>query len=86
MFEETGNGGFRGCTGAECDATCRVVGIATIGQPEGALLDSGKRPGRLIFTHHGRAVLADPDGEQRKARAILGDCVRVADDGMRIEV
>lgn len=37
---------------------------------------------RLGFLHHGRAILADPDGELRKARSILDDRVFIADDGM----
>ncbi|MBL7162038.1 MAG: hypothetical protein ISS57_05475 [Anaerolineales bacterium] len=38
--------------------------------------------GRLVFTHHGLAILADPDGELKKAREILGDVVLLASDGM----
>ena len=41
---------------------------------------------RLGFLHHGRAILADPDGEARKARRIFGDQVFLAEDGMRIEI
>ena len=37
---------------------------------------------KLIFLHHGRAILNDPMGELRKARQILGDKVHVAFDGM----
>ncbi len=42
--------------------------------------------GKLGFTHHGRAILADAGGELRKARAILGDRVFIAEDGMTLEV
>lgn len=45
------------------------------------LRDSGKRIGKLVFVHHGRAILADPAGELAKAQAILGDMVVIADDG-----
>jgi ribonuclease BN (tRNA processing enzyme) len=42
--------------------------------------------GKLGFFHHGRAILADGDGELEKARDILGDKVFIADDGMTVEV
>ena len=42
--------------------------------------------GRLGFIHHGRAILADADGELKKANAILGDRVFIADDGMVVEL
>ncbi len=42
--------------------------------------------GHLVFIHHGRAILADPEGEARKARAIVGDRVTIADDGMVFEL
>jgi ribonuclease BN (tRNA processing enzyme) len=41
---------------------------------------------RLGFLHHGRAILADPEGEARKAREIFGDQVLLAEDGMRIDI
>jgi ribonuclease Z len=40
---------------------------------------------KLIFTHHGRAVLEDFDGELKKCRNILGDKVSMATDGMTYE-
>ena len=43
---------------------------------------SGKRFGRLGFIHHGRAILKDAAGELRKAQAILGPNVFIANDGM----
>ncbi len=45
------------------------------------LKNSDKRIGRLVFVHHGRAILRDPAGELAKARAILGENVDVANDG-----
>ena len=42
--------------------------------------------GKLGFFHHGRAILADPEGECAKARAIVGDRVFIADDSMAIEI
>jgi len=46
------------------------------------LKDSKKDFGRLGFTHHGRAILADPDRELNKAKDILGDKVFIANDGL----
>ncbi len=42
--------------------------------------------GRLGFTHHGRAILADREGELRKATALLGERVFIAEDGMTVQV
>ena len=50
------------------------------------LKDEARWTGRLVFVHHGRAILRDPEGELLKARGILGDNVDVADDGMVIEI
>ncbi len=48
------------------------------------LRDNAPRLGRLVFVHHGRAILRDPAGELGKARAILGDKVAVSEDGTRV--
>jgi len=48
------------------------------------LVAMDKVPVRLGFIHHGRAILDDPEGECAKARAVLGDRVFIADDGMRL--
>jgi ribonuclease BN (tRNA processing enzyme) len=48
------------------------------------LTESGKRIDQLVFVHHGRAILRDPVGELRKARAIFGENIMVADDGMAL--
>ena len=50
------------------------------------LKGSGKNFGKLVFVHHGRAILADPQGEAQKAMGILGDRVIIADDGMTLEL
>jgi len=50
------------------------------------LVESGKRIGRLIFVHHGRAILADPEKELRKARSMIGKNVSLAYDGMKIQL
>jgi len=47
---------------------------------------SGNRFSRLLFLHHGRAILKDPEGELHKARQILGDKVEVAWDGMVVSL
>ena len=41
---------------------------------------------QLGFIHHGREILADPEGELEKAKSILGDGVFLAEDGMVLEV
>ena len=41
---------------------------------------------RLGFLHHGRAILADPEGEASKARRIFGERVFLAEDGMSIDL
>lgn len=38
----------------------------------------------LVFLHHGRAILNNPLSEAAKARAILGDRVLIASDGMTL--
>lgn len=48
------------------------------------LRDAPVRPERLLFVHHGRKMLADPEGCQAAARELLGDAVDVAYDGMSI--
>ena len=40
--------------------------------------------GRLVFIHHGRAILKDLPGEERKARGIFGKRVMIAKDGESI--
>ena len=50
------------------------------------LRDNRRRFGQLGFIHSGRAILADPEGESQKARAILGDRAFIADDGMTLEL
>lgn len=50
------------------------------------LKDSAADFGRMVFVHHGRAILADAEAELAKARAILGDRVAIADDGDVIEL
>ncbi len=50
------------------------------------LKTSGKNFGKLVFIHHGRAILQDPEGQLLKAQDILGDKVIIAFDGMIINL
>ena len=50
------------------------------------LRDAPVRPKRLLFVHHGRKMLADPDGCRTAARELLGGAVDVAYDGMSISL
>lgn len=45
---------------------------------------SGHTFGKLLFFHHGRAILKNPEAELLKARQILGDKVLIAFDGMTL--
>jgi ribonuclease BN (tRNA processing enzyme) len=42
--------------------------------------------GRLVFVHHGRAILSDPVGQRQLARTILGDRVLIAHDGLSLRI
>ena len=48
--------------------------------------DADLRVGRVVFVHHGRAILADPVGQARLAEDILGQGVLIARDGMAMEI
>jgi len=52
----------------------------------GQLASRKNRPAMLGFIHHGRAVLADPEGELARAKKIFGENVFVAKDGMSMEI
>lgn len=41
---------------------------------------------QLLFLHHGREIMNDPETARRKAEKILGKAVIIADDGLRITV
>lgn len=66
---------------ADCDLLLMETGHHRVADVCAWLRDSGCAPGRLVFVHHGRAVLDDPAGELARARAILGQGVLVAEDG-----
>ena len=65
-----------------CDALLVETGHHKVEAVCDFLNESGKAPRRLVFVHHGRAILTDPEAELRKARALLGDDVVIADDGL----
>ncbi len=50
------------------------------------LKDSDESFDKLVFLHHGRAILADPARELATAQSILGDKVQIADDGMELHL
>ena len=69
-----------------CDLFIMETGHHKVEDVCAYLKEAPVKIGKLGFFHHGRAILADPDGELRKAREILGDGVFIADDGMSVEV
>ena len=69
-----------------CDLLLMETGHHKVEEVCRWLKETGMPVGQLVFLHHGRAVLGDPEGELEKARAILGDGVRMADDGMALEL
>ena len=70
----------------DCDLLLMETGHHQVEDVCQYLRDSGKRFGRLIFIHHGRAILRDPAAELDKARVLLGDKVSIAADGMTVEL
>ena len=68
----------------DCDALLMETGHHKVEEVCSFLKDCGKCPRQLVFVHHGRAILADAEAEAAKARDILGDRVRVAEDGMTL--
>jgi len=70
----------------DCDILLMETGHHKVEDVCDWLMKSGKRIDRLIFVHHGRAILDDPDRELRKAKKIIGEKVAIADDGMVINL
>ena len=50
------------------------------------LREKGARIGNLLWVHHGRAILADPEGERKRAESAWGAEVGIASDGMTVEL
>ena len=70
----------------DCDLFLMETGHHQVEEVCTYLKESGTSFGRLAFIHHGRAILADPDGEAQKARRILGQDVLITQDGMALDV
>jgi ribonuclease BN (tRNA processing enzyme) len=69
-----------------CDLLLMETGHHDMGEVCAYVRDSGWDYGRLLFIHHGLAVLANTEGERQKAKAILGDKVELAYDGLVIKL
>ena len=50
------------------------------------LAESGRAPKRLGFIHHGRTILADPEGVQARLNAVDGINARILNDGDTVEL
>ena len=50
------------------------------------LSNKEEKPKKLVFMHHGRTMLADPEGCKQKCRDIFGENTDVAYDGMTLEM
>ncbi len=68
-----------------CDLLLMETGHHDVAEVCAFVRDSGWEYGRLLFIHHGLAVLADYEGERQKAKSILGDRVDLAYDGLAID-
>ena len=69
-----------------CDLLFMETGHHLVEDVCGYLAKSGADFGTLAFIHHGRAILADPQAELRKAQGFLGDRVVITDDRMVFEL
>ncbi len=69
-----------------CDLLLMETGHHQVGPVCEYLAGRSSDLGRLVFIHHGRAILEDPEGQLRLAQGILGDRVLIADDGMTLEL
>lgn len=72
--------------GRGCDLFIMETGHHQVDEVCSYLMENNAPFRRLGFFHHGRAILADAEGEYEKARAIVGDRVFLADDGMTIDL
>lgn len=70
----------------DCDILLMETGHHKVEDVCDWLMKSEKRIDRLVFVHHGRAILDDQEKELRKARSILGKNVAIAEDGMMIQL
>jgi hypothetical protein len=79
-------GELAGLVGDGCDLIMMETGHHDVSEVCAYVRDAGWDYGRLLFIHHGLAVLADYEGERQKAKAILADKVDLAYDGLVINV
>ncbi|MBR4444198.1 MAG: MBL fold metallo-hydrolase [Clostridia bacterium] len=70
----------------DCDLLMMETGHHDPVAVAGYLRELAVRPERVLFVHHGRKVLADPEGCLKQVRAILGGAADIAWDGMAIEL
>ncbi|MCB8944569.1 MAG: MBL fold metallo-hydrolase [Ardenticatenaceae bacterium] len=75
-----------GLVGDGCDLLLMETGHHDVAKVCTFVKENGWQYGRLLFIHHGLTVLADYEGERAKAKAILGDKVDLADDGLVVTV
>jgi L-ascorbate metabolism protein UlaG (beta-lactamase superfamily) len=69
-----------------CDLLLMETGHHPVGPVCEYLAERVPDLGRLVFIHHGRAILADPAGELRAAQGILGERVTIASDGTTLDL
>lgn len=69
-----------------CDLLLMETGHHAVEDICSYLIREAKVFGKLVFTHHGRAILGDPERELKKAQKRLGDRVLVAHDSLRLEL
>ncbi len=70
----------------DCDLLLMENGHHTPARSAAYLAERSPRPRRLVFYHHGRDMLADPEGCTAAAQAAYPHEVIRAEDGMTIEV
>ncbi|MCI8590378.1 MAG: MBL fold metallo-hydrolase [Clostridiales bacterium] len=69
-----------------CDLLITETGHHRAADVARAVQEGGKTVGTLLFTHHGLAMLADPQGELAAAQAAFANPIMVVNDGQTIEL
>lgn len=69
-----------------CDLLLMETGHHTVEDVCNYIMDTNKEVGVLGFIHNGRAILANPERELKKAKDILGDRVFITEDGMTMKI
>ena len=70
----------------QCDLLLMETGHHDVASVCHYLRQRERTIGQLGFIHHGRAILADPEAELRKARGIFGRNVFVAREGQQLDL